>query len=309
MKKVKILICLVVFLWFNLLVTGCQAQPDYGIAEVFVFGTGKADAILITTENFTVMIDAGENRHGQMLADELLNLGLTEIDYLIITHFHKDHVGGVRRIIENLTVNNVIVPDYGKSSRRYNQFVAATERAGLEPFVLTETIKLTLDKVEFTLYPPGQPYAEFGFAGNDENEEEDEDDYDDIINVSEVRENDFSIVTSVRHGNNDFLFTGDAVAKRLAELLLTEDIINTDYDFLKVPHHGRYNELSTEFISVISPKYAVITCSLENQPDIRVISALLEAEAEMFFTVFGGVHFISDGSVLNAAAILFVINT
>jgi len=291
MMKRLIIIALICIIILFACLSGCSSKPDYGVAEFIVFDVEKADATLIITENHIIMIDAGENKHGRMLAEELLERGITEIDYLIITHFHKDHVGGARWLINELNVKNVIVPDYGKSSKRYEQFVDALEAFDLEQTVLKEQMSLTLDSVEMTLFPARQEYREFGTVNDDDEYDEDED-------AGEVNENDFSIVISITHGNSNLLFTGDAMAPRLEELLSTEEIVQTDYDFLKIPHHGRYNERSGEFITAISPTCAAITCSVSNQPDVRVISALLDVQAVMFFTVNGNISFISDGHTL-----------
>jgi beta-lactamase superfamily II metal-dependent hydrolase len=257
--------------------------------EIAVLGIGKADAIIITTENHTAMIDAGENNDGGGIIDYLLNNNIHTIDYLILTHYHKDHIGGAHAVINNLEVKEVIAPDYGKESKHYDRFINAAINAGLEILVLKETLEFTLDNAEFTVYPPKSPYFHYDYD-DDDLDDDDENDEADITN-----ENNYSIAVSVKHGENNFLFTGDAKSKRLKELLSERDIIFTDYDFLKVPHHGNYNKRSTEFINFISPEYAVITCSLKNMPDGRVISALENTGAEIYLTADGDVHCKSDG--------------
>jgi len=134
------------------------------------------------------------------------------------------------------------------------------------------------------------------------------DDYDeDNVTETMLTGNDFSIIVSVTHGNNSFLFTGDAVALRLQQVLENDEIMSIDYDFLKVPRHGRHNRQSVGFINEISPRYAVITGfhpSListyypERPSDERVISALEEVGAEIFFTMTHSVRGRSDGTNL-----------
>ena len=263
--------------------------------EITVFDVGKADAILITTENHTVLLDTGENKHGDEIAKNILNRGITEIDYLIITHFHKDHVGGAAKIIKRIPIKNVVVPDYGKESKHYDRFIEAMGETGIESVILRETIELVIDGAKLTVYPTSQEY--YFFRANDEDDTENEDEGDESAQ-SIPQENNFSIAVSVNHGNNNFLFTGDAKSKRLKELLLTEDIASTEYDFLKVPHHGRYNKRSQEFIYTIFPKYAVITCSLDNPADKRVVAALENIGAQVFSTASGDVFCISDGETI-----------
>ena len=270
-----------------------EIDDDSDILEVMIFDAGKADAILITTENHAVIIDTGENEHGQIITDYLLSRNIHSIDYLIITHFHKDHVGGAETVIKNFAVKEVIVPNYGKNSKRYNKFIEAMQEAGLESIILTETMEFNLDSAKFTVYPSGQEYYDYSDTGDNDDYEDDEND-DDIS----VNENNFSVVVSIDHGENNFLFTGDAKAKRLKELLLTDDIINTKYDFLKFPHHGRYNKRVVDFIYAVNPEYAVITCSIDSPADDRVVDALKEIRAKIYFTSNGNAYCKSDGNDL-----------
>ena len=339
MKKVKKYMGLSLFIFFISLavfINGCFVQPDdiivketstseiieiaenteteiasefsvnteFGVMEIFVFAIGKADTILITTENHTVMIDTGENKHGPAILDYLLRCGITEIDYLVITHFHKDHVGGAHVIINNLDVKEAVVPNYGKESKHYDRFIAAVNDAKIEQTILKEIIKFTLDGVEFTIYPSHSEYHYYGNSDiddeqdDDEYEDENEKDDDDDIGENITNENNFSLAVSINHGENNFLFTGDAKSKRLKELMSAEDIANTRYDYLKVPHHGRYNKRSEEFIYTVRPKYAVITCYPENPSDERVVAALENIGAEIYFTTNGGIYCESDGQSL-----------
>ena len=297
MKKLFLWIFVIFFVF-----SGCGdgnenfEQTPFSKMEIVIFDIGKADAILITTENYTVLIDTGENKHGQQIADYLWNLGINRIDYLIITHFHKDHAGGAGSIIRNLAVKEVIVPNYGKESKHYDRLIAAMEEAELESSILTETIEFTLDGAEFTVYPAQREY--FYYDDDDESEDYDEDLEDsEDENISITNENNYSIVVSVSHGENHFLFTGDAKSARLKELFATEEIMSADYDFLKVPHHGRYNKRAIDFIYMLKPEYAVITCSADGYypADKRVITALEDSGSEIYFTADGNVHCISDG--------------
>jgi len=155
--------------------------------------------------------------------------------------------------------------------------------------VLTESITLSLDDVVFAVFP--SHLSSFSFGGSEDNYEEDN-------TLPTPRENDFSIVVHMTHGENNFLFTGDAMAERLDGVLETEELMNIDFDFLKVPHHGRRNRRSEEFINTKNPRYAVITCCFERPADERVIEALEDVGAQIFFTKYGGVLVISNGSSL-----------
>jgi len=278
-----------------------EEEPVLDTMEILVFGIGRADAILITTEHHAVMIDTGERQHGPQIASYLRNQNIDTIDYLIITHFDRDHVGGAYVILNEIDVRTVIVPNYSRASNHVNRFEAALESAQLEPLVLTETIRFTLDSVAFTVDPSQLEYVHVSHQY--------EDDADDVAEEATPLPtgDDFSIVVSITHGGNHFLFTGDAVAGRLQELLENDEIMNTDYDFLKVPRHGRHNRRSIEFIQAISPRYAVITgfhpdlllhYYPERPSDEQVIAALEDVGAELFFTMSIGIRVRSDGTAL-----------
>jgi len=301
MKLHKRFVALFIILAFIL--AGCQwaSEPDFdalGELEIYIFGIGRSDAILIMTENHVVMIDTGERQHGSIIVDYLLMRRIDTIDYLVITHFDGDHIGGAYVVLDEINVRNVIVPNYSRESNHVRRFEAALERAQLEPIVLSETMRFTLGYVEFMVNPSDLNYVHFA--------RHDEDDADEII--ANISGNDFSIVVSMTHGENNFLFTGDAVAGRLQELLENDEIMNINYDFLKVPRHGRHNRRIVEFIEQISPNYAVVTgfhpdmisyYYPQRPTDRRVIAALEDAGAEMFFTMSVGVRVRSDGRSLS----------
>ena len=272
---------------------------EFGIIEIFVFGISDADAVFITTENYTAMIDTGENKHGDEILNYIKSRGINKIDYLILTHFHKDHIGGAHILIDNLEVKKIITPNYGKESKHYERFANAVNNAGteieIEVLAIKDTLKFTLDGAEFAVYPPQSEYRKYG-GENDETNKDKDDDKD--KDEDETDENNYSLVIRAAHGGNNFLFAGDAKAKRLKELLSNDEIITADYDYLKVPHHGRYNKRSLDFIYAIRPKNAVITCALNNPADERVINALENIGADIYFTPNGGVYCKSDGKSL-----------
>jgi len=266
------------------------------IMKISIFGIGRSDAILITTQNHSVMIDTGENRHGPYIVNYLLSQNITSLDYLIITHFDSDHVGGAHTILDYIDVRQVIVPNYSRESRHVERFEAALINAQLNPYVLTQTIRFELDDVKFMINPSQLEYfnvSSDGYVVNMEGEN--------ILPTGD----DFSIVVSLTHGTNNFLFTGDAVANRLQELLQNSEIMSKDYDFLKVPRHGRHNQRSLEFISEISPRYAVITGFSpahiyyyypQRPADERVVNALEDVGAVVYYTMSMGVLIKSDGN-------------
>ena len=105
-------------------------------------------------------------------------------------------------------------------------------------------------------------------------------------------DNDFSLVISITHGDNTFLFAGDAEADRLAEILSEN---GHHYDFLKVAHHGKHNKNTKRFINTVKPLYCVITDSEKNPANYKTLSYLNSVGSEVYSTKNGNVYVCSDG--------------
>ena len=111
---------------------------------------------------------------------------------------------------------------------------------------------------------------------------------------SEEASNESSLAVLAEHGKNRFLFAGDAIGRRLTELIGQIPEPET-VDYVKMPHHGVYEGGVQAFVQALKPEYAVITCSGAARPDGRVVSALTEAGAQTFLTLSGTVIAESDG--------------
>ncbi|MDO5311377.1 MAG: MBL fold metallo-hydrolase, partial [Clostridia bacterium] len=265
-----------------LVMCGCRGDvTDSGVSapaaesefEVTVLNEGQADAMLLHTKEHNVIIDCGEEDDGDELVKYLSDRGVERIDYVFITHFDKDHVGGFPELVENIAADKIIVPDYEGTNSEYKKYVKAVEENGLTVIRLTEDMAFVLDDVMFEASPPQKKsYAE--------------------------GDNDFSIAVSVTHGDNSFLFTGDAEEERISEIV---ERFGREYDFLKVPHHGRYNKNTGVLIDTVKPKYAVICDSAKNPAEDRVTALLTAAGSEIYCTKDGTVSVKSDGSKITVA--------
>ena len=249
---------------------GGSSSAVNGDFSVSILKIGKADAIILKTENHTALIDCGESEDGAEIIEHLKKSGTEKIDYMFITHFDKDHVGGAPDILESFSVGEVITPDYEGNVSEYYDYINAMDSKGLTATALTKDMTITLDDVTFNVYPPlKSSYAE--------------------------GDNDFSLVISAAHGDNSFLFAGDAEKDRLAELSSQLDLEHT---FLKMPHHGNYNKGTKAFVQSVKPKYTVITCSDKNPPEEETLSVLKGVGSEVYETRNGDVTAISDGKII-----------
>lgn len=283
-RKTNRIICITILglmLAFGMLLSVCHSMDrlkeedvvleNPGIKVTF-FDVGKGDAILIETETHNMLIDTGYDRTSGVILDYLEKENVQKLDYLILTHFDKDHVGGADRILKQVKAGEILQPDYESDGGQYLEYREIVEEMVLQPNVVTEAMRFSLDGAEFLIYPPEQK----------EYEEED---------------NDFSLVVSVKYGKRSFLFAGDCERERLDELLQQEEF-DLVHDVLKVPHHGKDEKNSEAFLKAVSPKAAVITCS-EEEPDREKICEMLnELGTEIYLTADGTVTCLCDGDTI-----------
>ena len=241
---------------------------------VEVLKLGKADCILINSKEQTIVIDAGEDDDKSAIFSRFILNKIEKIDYLIITHFDNDHIGSVPDILEAYQVDNIIEPDYTPDepfSDTYNAYKSALASCGSNILTLSDDMSFTVGDMSFEIITAkGKKYT------------------------SSV-DNNSSLVIGMTHQGNKFLFAGDIEKDRI------DDVVSGgigQYDYLKVPHHGVNEKNSRSLIDAVSPKYAVITCSEKNPPDVVLVEKLQNAGAEVYRTDNGIVYALSSADGL-----------
>ena len=238
--------------------------------KVTFFDVGKGDAVLIETKAHRMLIDTGYDDTYPLIRDYLEEQHIEMLDYLVITHFDKDHVGGADRLLKDFAVENILQPDYDSDANQYLEYCDIVDKKGLQPVCVTETMKFALDETEFLIYPPQkESYKE--------------------------EDNDFSLVISMDCKEQSFLFAGDCEEVRLEELLEQEEF-DLSHNVLKVPHHGKREDNSKEFLEAVAPDIAIITCSEEEEPSEKICEQLEKLKAEIYLTSEGTVTCLCDGS-------------
>lgn len=240
--------------------------------EVHYIDVGQADCELVVCDGEAMLIDGGNTADSSLVISYLSDMGVDEIEYMLCTHAHEDHVGGLSGPLSTMTVENVYAPVKGSNSKCYESFVSkALSQTGEIKHPKTGD-KLKLGSAEVTFYVPNK-------------------DLDDDLNNT-------SVMCRVTYGATAFLFTGDAEAIEEADIMAQGAELKADV--LKVGHHGSSSSSSWEFIEAADPSYAVISCGKNNSyghPHEGTLKTLYLADAEVYRTDLQG-HIIasSDGS-------------
>jgi len=278
-KMIAVLLCV-------LLLTGCApvsvpqqtqtADPlesSDGLTVHFI-DVGQADCALLICDGAAMLIDGGNVDDGELVVSYLEQQGIDYLDYVVGTHAHEDHVGGLGSVMAALEAGCVWSPVDEYDTTCFSYFKRYTEKQGLslecpEPGSMWE-----LGAAQITVLGPVK-------------------DYEDTNNTS--------IVLAVDYGDTSFLFTGDAEAE--AE----KDILNAGYtvtaDVLKVGHHGSNTSSCYQWLRAVKAQYGVISCGKNNDyghPHEEPLSRLRDADVEVFRTDLQG-HIIctSDGQTVS----------
>lgn len=246
--------------------------------KVTVLKTGKSDAIVMQSEGSAMLIDTGEVDDAETIVQFLKEEGITTLDAIIITHFDKDHVGGAGLVVENFNVERLLIPNYEGTIVEYADFMRSIEAALLTPERVSESLEFTVGAAAVRIEPP-KTY-----------------DVNVIADVVEDYDNTLSLMTEITCGEKKFLFTADADKRRLNEWL--NDHRGEHFDFLKVPHHGKFNAALETLLQETTPQYAAMTCSKKNPADDSVITLLQNYGVNAYQTRDGVITILTDGAAI-----------
>lgn len=244
------------------------------LLKVYYLDVGQGDSEFIVFPNGkTMLIDAGEKDEGAKVCETIKELGFSKIDYVVATHPHADHIGGLPEVFNQFEVETVYMPSGVSSSKTYERLLDAIEAEDC-------AVMRAMDGV--TVINEGNLKAQFVAPVNE--------DYENL--------NNYSAVLKVDYFENSFLFMGDA--EKQSELEITADV---KADVIKVGHHGSSTASTEEFIKKVKPTYAVIEVGADNSyghPHDEVIDLYSKMNTKIFTTSENGDIFIeSDGKIIS----------
>lgn len=250
--------------------------PADSYFEAHFIDVGQADSALIICDGHAMLIDGGNKGADKIVSPYLAEHDVTHLDYVVATHPHADHYGGLTEIMKDVTVDNVLSPFKKTDIPAFNRFVNYV--------CYNMRNEITVPVVGQQFYLGSARVTVIGPLRLD---------YMDI--------NDTSLVLRIEYGERSFLFTGDM--EGIAELELVKTGVNLKSDVIKVGHHGSYSSSWYQFLRAVQPTYGVISCGRDNEyghPHQDVLSRYRDAEVQLYRTDLQG-HIVcrcTDGKTL-----------
>lgn len=241
-----------------------QKEPDQpapqptGDMTVHFLDVGQGLSILVQSNGENLVYDGGDRGESSFVVSYLQQQGVTDIKYLISSHYDEDHVAGLVGCVNTFNVENVIGADYVQDTKIYQSFIDGVSEKGLEiqhPAVGTE---YQFGTGKFTILSP---------ASIDSND------------------NDNSVAIKLTNGENSFIFTGDAESG--SEAAMCSSGIDLSCDVLVPGHHGSATATSNDFLMKAVPEFAVISCGTDNQyghPDKDTMDKLQSMDIQVYRT-------------------------
>ena len=261
-----------------LLLAGFSSGDDPAETPPFTvhfIDVGQADAALVLCDDEAMLIDGGNAADSSLIYSYLEKLSIDHLEYIVCTHPHEDHVGGLAGALNYATVDTALSPVTSYDSKAFESFVKYLDEQEVSITVPSAGDTFTLGSARVEVLGP--------------------------IDDSAAEPNNLSIVLRVVYGDTAFLFTGDAEREE------EQDIVDAGYflqsTVLKVGHHGSANATTYPFLREIIPAYAVISVGADNaygHPTEDTLSRLRDAEVEVYRTdMQGDVICTSDGETVS----------
>ena len=233
---------------------------------------GQGDCTLIQVNNKNLLIDSGSSDSKEKVIRYLRNNNITKLDYVVATHPHDDHIGGMSRVIKTFKIGEFYAPKVTHSSKAFEDMVRALKNKNLKIKVASPNISLDLgpDTRCIMLSPNKTSYTDI---------------------------NNYSCTLKISYKNSTYLFTGDI--EKLTEQELLSKGYNLKAEVLKVAHHGSNSSSSVEFLNSVAPKTAIISCGASNSyghPNKETLDKLKKLNCIIYRTDLDkNIILISDG--------------
>ena len=248
---------------------------DSNKLNIFYFNVGQADCTLITINNKSMLIDAGQDSDGEYIVEFLKDKNIEQLDYFVITHGDIDHSGGAQDIINNIKIENIFMPQgITECEDEYQEIKQLADKKEIEMPKVEVNKEFNLDIANLKIVS--------------------------IKNDIDCETNDSSIAIRLNYFNTSYLFMGDITTN------IEGEIKCDSVDILKVGHHGSNSSTSKEFLEKVKPKYAIILAGNNkkyNHPSEELLERLRNFRIQdnnIYITKNQGTIWVtSDGETIN----------
>lgn len=236
---------------------------------------GQGDSELIECNGEYMLVDAGEKDKGTVVVNYLKSRGVEKLDYVVATHPHSDHIGGMAEVLNAFPVSNIIMPKVNNTTATYTNMLKVIQQKGIKAIEPKIGDSYKLGNSTFTIVGP-KKY--------------------DTKNM-----NNDSVAFRLVYGNNSFLFCGDAEKEEESDIIASGQTLKSDV--YKVSHHGSTTSSSSAFLNKVQPKYAIIEVGEGNSyghPKEKTLEALSKIGATIYRTdLNGNIVISSDGKTIS----------
>lgn len=239
---------------------------------VHFLDVGQGDSILLELDGKSMLVDSGESDQGKVVTAYLQDQGISTLDYVVATHPHSDHIGGVNDILNNFQVEHFVDSGYPHTSKTYENMLITIDKKNIPFEVVQAGQTINFDPaVDIEVLNPASAYSD------------------------ELNEN--SVVLKVTYGETSFLLMGDAGLE--SEENIMEAGYDVDSDILKVGHHASRSGSGEAFISAVSPEVSIIEVGAGNDyghPHAEILDRLQKASTVYRTDLDGTIIVTTDGS-------------
>lgn len=239
--------------------------------QIHYIDVGQADSILVTLNDKSMLIDAGNNSDGKLVVEYITNQGISTLDYVIGTHPHEDHIGGLDDVIKAFDIETVLMPKVQNNTKTFEDVLDA---------LIEKNISVTSPNVGDT-YPFSK--AEFTILSC-KNEDTNE------LNTS-------SIVIRLVFGEQSYIFCADAEKENEYDMMASG--LELKSNVIKIAHHGSSTSSLEKFLLAVNPETAIISVGKENDyghPHEKIIKRLNRLGIKVYRTDLNGtITITSDG--------------
>ncbi|TFG71457.1 MAG: MBL fold metallo-hydrolase [Anaerolineales bacterium] len=273
-RNILLLIALTIAMAIMLVTSGTPAYSNPSTLRVSFIDVGYGDSILLSASDGTdILIDGGGPSAGPTVVAYLQAQGVDDIDILVATHAHSDHISGLIDVLESSIPVEAVIEGVPGTTDLYDDFLTATQNKGVTPTQVIAGQSFTWGALQAAVLNPQSPPR---YSPNED-----------------------SVVLLITYGNNRFLFAGDSGLPAEGDILASGADI--DAGVLKVGHHGSHTSTGPLFLDAVTPIYAVISVGVNwsGYPSPEVLDRLVLAGAEIYRTdIEGTVVITSDGAAL-----------